>query len=339
MSLPKPSKELIEVKTALTKKFGEDAVFVLGEKKGLAVSVIPTGSLLLDRALGVGGWPEGRIIEVYGHEGSGKSTVCQRTIAEAQKLGKLCSYVDVEHALDPEWAARQGIDLERLLVAQPDSGEQALDIVEGMIDAGVSVIVVDSVAALVHQAELDGEMSDQQVGLQARLMSKAMRKLKGKVAKNKCVLIFINQVREKVGVLFGNPEVTPGGRALKFYASVRVEMRRGDVYKEGKVVVGHQVKCKVTKNKVAAPYRAVALDLYYDGGIDNVKEVISLATAAGIIQKRGGWFKYTGDKEYSWQGMAGARAELLKDKKLYEEILLAVRQVFPTIQVTEEGVD
>ena len=282
---------------SIEKAYGKGAVMRLGEQKHVDVDVIPSGSLLLDQALGVGGYPKGRIIEIYGPESSGKTTLALHAVAEAQKKGGRAAYVDAEHAIDPEYAAKLGVDIDELILSQPDSGEQALEIVEMLASSGaIDVIVVDSVAALVPQAELDGVMEDNQVGLQARLMSKAMRKLAGVLAKTGCMVMFINQLREKVGVMYGNPETTTGGRALKFYASIRLDLRRADAIKNGTEIVGNSVKIKVVKNKVAPPFKNCIVDLLYGHGFAKDGEIIDLGVEHGLIQKTGNWYMISGEK-------------------------------------------
>jgi recombination protein RecA len=282
---------------SIEKAYGKGAVMRMGEHAHVDVDVIPSGSLLLDQALGVGGFPRGRIVEVYGPESSGKTTLALHAVAEAQKKGGRAAYVDAEHAIDPEYAAKLGVDIDELILSQPDSGEQALEIVEMLAQSGaIDVIVVDSVAALVPQAELDGVMEDNQVGLQARLMSKAMRKLAGILAKTNCLVIFINQLREKVGVMYGNPETTTGGRALKFYASIRLDLRRADAIKNGSEIIGNSVKIKVVKNKVAPPFKTCVVDLLYGHGFAKDGEIVDLGVDNGLIQKTGNWYMISGEK-------------------------------------------
>ena len=283
----------------------------LGDRAEVSVDAIPSGSLALDYALGIGGYPKGRIVEIYGPESSGKTTLALHAIAECQKTGGRCAFIDAENAIDPVYARNLGVDIDELILSQPDSGEQALEITEVLIKSGaIDLVVIDSVAALVPQAELDGEMSDSSIGLQARLMSKAMRKLAGVMNRSNCTAIFINQLREKVGIMFGNPETTPGGRALKFYASVRLDVRRGESLKNGSEVIGNSVKVKVVKNKVAPPFKTATLDIIYGEGISHVDEVINLAVENGIIEKSGAWFSYQGEK--IGQGFATVR-EFLKN--------------------------
>lgn len=281
----------------IEKAYGREAVMRLGDRPATDIGAIPTGSLLLDAALGVGGYPKGRIIEIYGPESSGKTTLALEAIAQVQKAGGRAAFVDAEHAIDPEYAAALGVDIDNLILSQPDYGEQALDIVDMLAKGNAfDLIVVDSVAALVPEAELNGTLSDQSVGLQARLMSKAMRKLAGQLNRSSCTVIFINQLREKVGVMFGNPETTTGGRALKFYASVRLDIRRGETIKDADTVIGNSVTVKVVKNKVAPPYRVAKLQLIYGQGISREREIASLALAYGIVKKSGSWFSYGADR-------------------------------------------
>ncbi len=284
------------LKTAMDqieKKFGKGAVMRLGENAAMNVECIKTGSLMLDIALGIGGIPKGRIVEIYGPESSGKTTVALHCVAEAQKAGGTAAFIDVEHALDPVYAAHLGVDIDSLLVSQPDSGEQALEIAEALVRSGaVDIIVVDSVAALVTRAEIDGEMGDSHVGQLARLMSQALRKLAGALSKSNCAAIFINQLREKIGVMYGNPETTPGGRALKFYASVRIDVRKGDTIKEGSDIIGVHTKAKIVKNKVAPPFKTAEFDIMYGTGISHTGEIVDAGVELGVLKKSGAWFYY-----------------------------------------------
>ncbi len=309
----------------IKKQFGEGAVMRLGQDSALSVEAISTGSLSLDLALGIGGLPRGRIIEVYGPESSGKTTLALHCIAEGQKMGGNAAFIDVEHALDPVYAANLGVDVESLLVSQPDTGEQALEITEALVRSNaIDVIVVDSVAALVPKAEIEGEMGDSHVGLQARLMSQALRKLAGAISKSNCVAIFINQLREKVGVIYGNPEVTPGGRALKFYSSVRIDVRKAEVIKNGTDIVGSRTRAKVVKNKIAPPFRVAEFDVMYGRGISKMGELLDLAVKLDIIQKSGAWFSYNGDR--LGQGRDNSRDFLGANPELAAEIESKVRE-------------
>ena len=298
----------------IEKQFGKGSIMRLGNKEAIVpISVISTGSISFDAALGTGGFPRGRVVEVFGPESSGKTTITLQVIAEAQKAGGMAAFIDAEHALDPAYAKRLGVDVDNLLVSQPDYGEQALEITEALVRSGaVDVLVVDSVAALVPKAELDGEMGDSHMGLQARLMSQALRKLTGTVSKSRTCLIFINQIREKIGVMFGNPETTTGGRALKFYASVRVDIRRIAAIKEGDVVVGSRTRVKVVKNKVAAPFRESEFDIMYGEGISREGDLLDLAVNHNIVEKSGSWYSYKGER--IGQGRENAR-QFLKDNK------------------------
>ena len=324
----KPEDKLKALETALTqikKQFGEGAVMRLGQNNTLQVEAIPTGSLSLDLALGIGGLPRGRIVEIYGPESSGKTTLALHCVAEGQKMGGNAAFIDVEHALDPVYAAALGVDVDSLLVSQPDTGEQALEITEALVRSNaIDVIVVDSVAALVPRAEIEGEMGDSHVGLQARLMSQALRKLAGAISKSNCVAIFINQLREKVGVVYGNPEVTPGGRALKFYSSVRIDVRKKEVIKNGTDIIGSHTKVKVVKNKVAPPLREVEFDIMYGQGISRVGELLDLAEKLDIVQKSGAWFSYNGTR--IGQGRENAKKFLQDNPDIFEEITERVKQ-------------
>ena len=290
-------KLLADVLKDIEKEYGKGSIMKLGDRPNVDVEPIPSGSLLLDQALGVGGYPKGRIIEIYGPESSGKTTLALHAIAEIQKKGGRAAFIDAENAIDPVYAKKLGVDIDELILSQPDSGEQALNICEMLIRSGaIDLIVVDSVAALVPQVELDGEMGDLQVGAQARMMSKAMRKLAGAMNHQECTAIFINQLREKVGVFYGNPETTPGGRALIFYASVSVDIRKADVIKNGSDIVGNKVKVKIVKNKVAPPFKQATLEIMYGEGISYISELLELCVNAGIVKKAGAWFSYNGDK-------------------------------------------
>lgn len=303
----------------IEKQYGAGAVMKLGQHSTLNVDAIPTGSMTLDMALGIGGVPRGRIVEIYGPESSGKTTVALHVVAEAQKLGGDVAFIDVEHALDPVYAEKLGVDIDNMLVSQPDSGEQALEIVEALVRSGaIDCIVLDSVAAMVTKAEIDGEMGDTHVGQLARLMSQAMRKLTSVIAKSNCVAIFINQVREKIGVIYGNPETTPGGRALKFYSSVRIEVRRAEQIKNGAEVIGNRTKCKVVKNKVAPPFKECEFDIMYGQGISRVGEVLDLAVDLGVVKKGGAWFSYNEVK--LGQGRDNAKDFLLANPEMMNEI-------------------
>ncbi len=319
--------------TQIDRQFGKGAIMRMGDSDIVKVSAIPTGALALDIALGVGGVPRGRVIEIYGNEGSGKTTLCLSILAQAQKSGGVAAFIDAEHALDPSWAAMVGVDVENLYVSQPDTGEQALEIVDVLVRSGaVDLIVVDSVAALAPRAELEGDMGDSHVGLQARLMSQAMRKLRGVINKTKTCLIFTNQIREKIGVMFGNPETTPGGRALKFYSSVRIEMRHGASIKNGQEIVGNQIRASIRKNKVAPPFRQAEFDIMFDEGISKEGNLIDVGVEQNIVQKSGSWLSYGDDR--LGQGRENAK-QYLKDnpelmQRMEDEIRQAVWQVGPT---------
>ena len=316
----------------IEKQYGKGAVMKLGESAAnMNVETIPTGSLSLDIALGLGGVPKGRIIEVYGPESSGKTTVALHMVAEVQKRGGIAGFIDAEHALDPAYAKNIGVDIENLYISQPDNGEQALEITETMVRSGaVDIIIVDSVAALVPKAEIDGDMGDSHVGLQARLMSQALRKLTAAISKSNCIVIFINQLREKVGVMFGNPETTTGGRALKFYSSIRLDVRRIEALKQGGEMVGNRTRIKVVKNKVAPPFREAEFDIMFGKGISKEGDVLDLAASVGIVQKSGAWFAYGGDK--IGQGRENAKAYLREHPEIMDEIEHKVRVAYGLIK-------
>jgi len=319
----------------IEKQYGKGAIMRLGESQIADISVIPTGSLALDAALGVGGMPRGRIVEIYGPEASGKTTLALHVIASAQRGGGEAAFVDAEHALDPAYARKLGVNLENLLISQPDSGEQALEITDVLVRSGaLDVVVVDSVAALVPQAEIDGDMGEPQMGLQARLMSQAMRKLTGIVHKTKTCVIFINQMRQKIGVFFGNPETTTGGNALKFYASVRLDIRRLDAIKSGQEVVGNRTRVKIVKNKVAPPFRQVEFDIMYGNGICRAGELLDLAVQREIVQKSGAWFAYSGER--IGQGRENARLYLEEHPEIATAIEAQVRQALSMPQAASE---
>lgn len=308
----------------IEKQFGKGSIMKLGEQTDRKVSTIPSGSLALDVALGIGGYPRGRVVEIYGPESSGKTTVALHAIAEVQAKGGQAAFIDAEHALDPVYAQKLGVNIDELLLSQPDTGEQALEIAEALVRSGaVEIIVVDSVAALVPKAEIEGEMGDSHVGLQARLMSQALRKLSGAINKSKTIAIFINQIREKVGVMFGNPEVTPGGRALKFYSTVRLEVRRAEQLKQGNDIVGNKTKIKVVKNKVAPPFRTAEVDIMYGEGISKEGEIIDMGSDLDIVQKSGSWYSY--NDERLGQGRENAKLYLKENKALRVEIQQKIR--------------
>lgn len=309
----------------IERQFGQGAVMKLGQSAAMNIEAISTGSLGMDMALGIGGVPRGRIVEIYGPESSGKTTVALSIIAQAQKDGGEAAFIDVEHALDPTYAKALGVDIDSLLVSQPSSGEQALEIAEALVRSGaIDVIVIDSVAAMTTKAEIEGEMGDTHVGLQARLMSQAMRKLTGIVGKTNCVAIFINQVREKIGVMYGNPETTPGGRALKFYASVRMEIRRAEAIKNGSEIIGNRTKCKVVKNKVAPPFKEAEFDIMYGEGISYVGEVLDMAVSLDIVKRSGAWFNYNG--EHLGQGRDNSKKYLKEHPEVLEELASLIKQ-------------
>ena len=311
----------------LTKRFGDGAIVRLGDATHLQVEVISTGSLAIDLALGVGGIPRGRVTEIYGPESSGKTTLCLHVVGEAQKLGGVCAYVDMEHALDPIYARRLGVDTDNLYISQPDTGEQALEITEALVRSGaLDVVVVDSVAALVPRAEIEGEMGDSHVGLQARLMSQALRKLSGSIKQTNTAVLFTNQLREKIGVMFGNPETTTGGRALRFYASVRLDIRRIQAIKQKDETVGNRTRVKVTKNKVAPPFRQCEIDLMYDHGFSKESDILDLGVEAGIVEKRGAFFRY--NDGLIGQGRENAKDYLRENPALAYEIEMLIRESF-----------
>lgn len=320
----------------IEKDFGKGTIMKLGENTHMQVDSIPTGSLTLDLALGIGGIPRGRIIEIFGPESSGKTTVALHVVAEVQRMGGEAAFIDAEHALDPVYAKALGVDIDSLLVSQPDSGEQALEITEALVRSGaIDVIVVDSVAALVPQQEIDGVMGASHVGLQARLMSQALRKLSGAIAKTGCAVIFINQLREKVNVMYGNPETTTGGRALKFYASVRIDVRKTENLKQGSEVYGSRVKCKVVKNKVAPPFKIAEFDILYGKGISKSSEILDIGTELGIIAKSGSWFSYNGER--IGQGKENARKTIEENRALLEEVEKKIKAQSDEIEIAEEA--
>ena len=317
----------------IEKNYGKGSIMKLGEKVDQQISTIPSGSLALDVALGVGGYPRGRIIEVYGPESSGKTTVALHAIAEVQKHGGTAAFIDAEHALDPQYAQRLGVNIDELLLSQPDTGEQGLEIADALVSSGaVDIIVIDSVAALVPRAEIDGEMGDAHVGLQARLMSQALRKLSGSINKTKTIAVFINQSREKVGVMFGNPETTPGGRALKFYATVRLEVRRAEQLKNGTDIVGNRTKIKVVKNKVAPPFKVAEVDIMYGFGISQEGELLDMAVEQDIVDKSGAWYGYKEDR--IGQGRENAKKYLADHPEMMAEVATRVRAAYG---IGEEG--
>ena len=315
---------LEETLKEIQKMFGKGSVMKLGERHPVDVDVIPSGSLLLDEALGVGGYPKGRIIEIYGPESSGKTTLALHAIAECQKQGGRAAFIDAEHAIDPVYAKNLGVNIDELILSQPDSGEQALEIAEMLANSGaISLIIVDSVAALVPQAELDGEMGDNSVGMQARLMSKAMRKIAGVLNKKECAVIFINQLREKVGVLYGNPETTSGGRALKFYASIRIDIRRTEALKTGADIYGNTCRIKIVKNKVAPPFKQCEIDIIYGQGISKEGEILDRAGEMGIVRKAGAWYEYEGNKIA--QGRDAAKEYFKANEEVTDKILKQIK--------------
>lgn len=318
----------------IEKQYGKGSIMKLGERSAVDIDAISSGSIKIDEALGIGGYPKGRIIEIYGPESSGKTTLALHAIAEVQKKGGRAAFIDAENAIDPNYAKNLGVDIDELILSQPDSGEQALEITEMLIKSGaIDLVVVDSVAALVPQAELDGEMGDAHVGLQARLMSKAMRKLSGVMNKSECTAIFINQLREKVGIMFGNPETTPGGRALKFYSSVRLDVRKSEAIKNGTDIVGNKVNVKIVKNKVAPPFKVAAIEIMYGEGVSYVAELLDLCVDHDIVQKSGAWFSYNGEK--MGQGKEAVKQLLKNSKELVEELSIKLKEKMNPSSVEE----
>ena len=318
---------LEKVLSDIEKQFGKGSIMKLGDNKHMELDVTPSGSLTLDIALGVGGYPKGRIIEIYGPESSGKTTFALHAIAEVQKRGGRAAFIDAEHALDPVYAKNLGVDINELLLAQPDTGEQALEICEALVRSeAVNIVVIDSVAALVPQAEIDGDMGDSHVGLQARLMSQALRKLSGTINKTKTTAIFINQLREKVGIMFGNPETTPGGRALKFYSTIRLDVRRSESLKMGDGIVGNKTTVKVVKNKVAPPFKSAVVDIMYGEGVSREGEIIDLASDCGVLDKSGAWYSYNGEK--IGQGKENVKLFLKDHKDIADELEKKVREYY-----------
>lgn len=320
----------------IEKQFGKGSIMKLGEQDLQKIATIPSGSLALDVALGVGGYPRGRVIEIYGPESSGKTTVALHAIAEAQRAGGTAAFIDAEHALDPTYARALGVNIEELLLSQPDTGEQALEIAEALVRSGaVDIIVVDSVAALVPKAEIEGDMGDSHVGLQARLMSQALRKLSGAINKSKTTAVFINQIREKIGVMFGNPETTPGGRALKFYSSVRLEVRRAETLKQGNDIMGNKARIKVVKNKVAPPFKQAEVDIMYGEGISKEGEILDIGSDLDIVLKSGAWYSY--NEERLGQGRENAKQFLKENKDMMAEIHEAIRQHYNLDEIKKEA--
>jgi len=329
-------KTLDQVLLDIEKQFGKGAIMKLGEHDHQKIDVISSGSISLDIALGIGGYPKGRIIEIFGPESSGKTTFALHAIAESQRKGGRAAFIDAEHALDPVYASKLGVNINDLLLSQPDNGEQALEICEALVRSGaISIIVIDSVAALVPQAEIEGEMGDSHVGLQARLMSQALRKLSGIVNKTNTVVIFINQLREKVGIMFGNPEVTPGGRALKFYSSVRLEIRKGEQIKLGSDAIGNRTNIKVVKNKMAPPFKACSVDIIYGEGVSITGEIVDLGVEAGVLEKSGAWYSFNGEKV--GQGKENVKEWLKKNQSIKEEIELKIRNYYEKNDSLEIG--
>ena len=329
-------KTLDQVLLDIEKQFGKGAIMKLGEHEHQKIDVISSGSISLDIALGIGGYPKGRIIEIFGPESSGKTTFALHAIAESQRKGGRAAFIDAEHALDPVYASKLGVNINDLLLSQPDNGEQALEICEALVRSGaISIIVIDSVAALVPQAEIEGEMGDSHVGLQARLMSQALRKLSGSINKTNTIVIFINQLREKVGIMFGNPEVTPGGRALKFYSSVRLEIRKGEQIKLGSEAIGNRTNIKVVKNKMAPPFKACSVDIVYGEGVSLTGEIVDLGVEAGVLEKSGAWYSYSGDK--IGQGKENVKEWLKKNQPIKDEIEKKIRNYYEKNDSLEIG--
>lgn len=317
------NKLLQETFKEIEKKFGKESIMILGNKPDIIPETIDSGSLAINKALGIGGWPKGRIIEIYGPESSGKTTIALHAIAEVQKQGGIAAFIDAEHSIDPIYAKNLGIDIDKLILSQPDSGEQALEIVDCLAKMGaIDLIVVDSVAALVPEAELQGEMKDQVIGAQARLMSKALRKITGSLSKNKTAIIFINQIREKVGIIFGNPETTPGGKALKFYSTIRLEVRKQQNLGQGEAIIGNQLKCKVVKNKLAAPYKIANIEIVFSKGISKIAEIIKFAEQFDILIKKGSWYSF--ENENIAQGIVNLQILLENNNELREKITTLV---------------
>ncbi len=330
VKLVDPEEKKKALKTAMAqieKNYGAGAIMFMGENRHMDIECVSTGSLMLDLALGIGGLPRGRIIEIYGTESSGKTTISLQAVAEAQKIGGTAAFIDVEHALDPVYAKKLGVDIDNLLVSQPDTGEQALEIIETLVRSGaIDIIVLDSVAAMTTRAEIDGDMGDAHVGVQARLMSQALRKLTSVINKSNCVAIFINQIREKIGVMYGNPETTPGGRALKFYSSVRIEVRRGEPIKDGADIIGNRTKCKVVKNKVAPPFKTAEIDILYGEGVSKMGEIVDTAVEFDIIKKSGSWFSY--DDMKIGQGRDKVKQYLIENPSVCDEVEKKIRELF-----------
>ena len=331
------SEILAETIKEIEKQYGKGAVMKLGDATvNMGIETVPTGSLSLDIALGVGGVPRGRIIEIYGPESSGKTTVALHMVSEVQRRGGIAGFIDAEHALDPVYAKNIGVDIDELYISQPDSGEQALEICETMVRSGaVDIVIVDSVAALVPKAEIDGEMGDSHVGLQARLMSQALRKLTAIVSKSNCIVVFINQLREKIGIMFGNPETTTGGRALKFYSSIRIDVRRTETLKQGGEMIGNHTKVKIVKNKVAPPFKTAEFDIMFGKGISREGDIIDLAVAKDVVEKSGAWYAYKGEK--IGQGRENAKQYLVENPEICDEIETLVRQAYGFVKEDEEA--